>query len=156
MEALHQPTIRVAAIIAEGVPEKDTKALIAYARANNKVIIGPATVGGVQVGGAGRAPVGARVSLVWCVWEWGGGWLHGECGYSMRYIDTVIPLHSSSHNVHSYYMQLPRCPLAQRLLLLDASCQHSTARRPPSPPSYASLPTPHPAPPPPPRRVPSR
>lgn len=47
--ALKQPTIRVVAIIAEGIPEQDTKKLIAYARANNKVILGPATVGGVQV-----------------------------------------------------------------------------------------------------------
>lgn len=37
MAALKQPTIRVVAIIAEGVPESDTKQLIAYARANNKV-----------------------------------------------------------------------------------------------------------------------
>lgn len=37
MSALKQPTIRVVAIIAEGVPESDTKQLIAYARANNKV-----------------------------------------------------------------------------------------------------------------------
>ena len=50
MSALKQPTIRVVAIIAEGVPEGDTKQLIAYARANNKVIIGPATVGGIQAG----------------------------------------------------------------------------------------------------------
>jgi ATP citrate (pro-S)-lyase len=50
LEALKQPTIRTVAIIAEGVPERDTKHLIAYARANNKVIIGPATVGGVQAG----------------------------------------------------------------------------------------------------------
>ncbi|CAI5518151.1 unnamed protein product [Closterium sp. Naga37s-1] len=49
-EALKQPTIRVVAIIAEGVPEADAKTLIAYARANNKVIIGPATVGGIQAG----------------------------------------------------------------------------------------------------------
>ncbi|KAJ7571174.1 hypothetical protein O6H91_01G152900 [Diphasiastrum complanatum] len=49
-EALEQPTIRVIAIIAEGVPEGDTKKLIAYARAHNKVIIGPATVGGIQAG----------------------------------------------------------------------------------------------------------
>ena len=49
MDALHQPTLRVVAIIAEGVPEKNAKTLIGYARANNKVIIGPATVGGVQV-----------------------------------------------------------------------------------------------------------
>nr|CAD1833156.1 unnamed protein product [Ananas comosus var. bracteatus] len=44
MSALKQPTIRVVAIIAEGVPESDAKQLIAYARANNKVIIGPATL----------------------------------------------------------------------------------------------------------------
>jgi hypothetical protein len=50
MEALQTATVRVVAVIAEGVPEKDTKKLIAFARANNKVIIGPATVGGVQVG----------------------------------------------------------------------------------------------------------
>jgi len=37
MTALKQPTTRVVAIIAEGVPESDTKQLIAYARANNKV-----------------------------------------------------------------------------------------------------------------------
>lgn len=50
MEALQAATVRVVAVIAEGVPEKDTKRLIAYARSNNKVIIGPATVGGVQAG----------------------------------------------------------------------------------------------------------
>eukprot|EP00887_Chlorella_sp_A99_P004947 scaffold4.g4947.t1 len=49
-EALKLSTIRVVAIIAEGVPERDTKQLIAYAKANRKVIIGPATVGGVQAG----------------------------------------------------------------------------------------------------------
>ncbi|GFQ07724.1 ATP-citrate synthase beta chain protein 2 [Phtheirospermum japonicum] len=50
MSALKQPTIKVVAIIAEGVPEADTKQLIAYAKANNKVVIGPATVGGIQAG----------------------------------------------------------------------------------------------------------
>ncbi|CAN7045375.1 unnamed protein product [Brassica rapa subsp. trilocularis] len=50
MAALKQPTIKVVAIIAEGVPESDTKQLIAYARADNKVVIGPATVGGIQAG----------------------------------------------------------------------------------------------------------
>eukprot|EP00198_Chlamydomonas_reinhardtii_P012618 XP_001701955.1 ATP citrate lyase, subunit B [Chlamydomonas reinhardtii] len=50
LQALNSATLRVIAIIAEGVPEKDTKHLIAVARANNKVIIGPATVGGVQAG----------------------------------------------------------------------------------------------------------
>lgn len=49
LEALKQDSIRVVAIIAEGVPEADAKKLIAFAKANNKVIIGPATVGGIQV-----------------------------------------------------------------------------------------------------------
>lgn len=39
MSALKQPTIKVAAIIAEGVPESDAKELIAYAKANNKVLL---------------------------------------------------------------------------------------------------------------------
>ncbi|KAJ1380588.1 Succinyl-CoA synthetase-like [Sesbania bispinosa] len=50
MAALKQPTIRVVAIIAKEVPESDTKQLIAYARANNKIVIGPATVGAIQAG----------------------------------------------------------------------------------------------------------
>lgn len=50
VEALEQPTIRTIAIIAEGVPERNTRRLIAYANQNGKHIIGPATVGGVQAG----------------------------------------------------------------------------------------------------------
>lgn len=49
-DALKQPSIRIAAIIAEGVPERDVKCLIAYANKMDKFIIGPATVGGVQAG----------------------------------------------------------------------------------------------------------
>ncbi|XP_057485003.1 ATP-citrate synthase beta chain protein 2-like isoform X2 [Actinidia eriantha] len=49
MTNLKHPTIRVVAIIAEGVPESDTKQLMAYAKANNKVVV-PATVGCIQVG----------------------------------------------------------------------------------------------------------
>lgn len=48
--ALKQPSIRTIAIIAEGLPERDAKKLIAYANRNAKVIIGPATVGGIQAG----------------------------------------------------------------------------------------------------------
>lgn len=48
--ALKQQSIRTIAIIAEGVPERDTKKLISYANNHSKVIIGPATVGGVQAG----------------------------------------------------------------------------------------------------------
>jgi len=49
-EALQQPSIRTIAVIAEGVPERDSKRLIAYAIKHNKVVIGPATVGGMQAG----------------------------------------------------------------------------------------------------------
>lgn len=50
MDALKQSTINVVAIIAEGIPERDAKMLLAYAQHHRKVIIGPATVGGVQAG----------------------------------------------------------------------------------------------------------
>lgn len=73
MEALEQATIKVVAVIAEGVPEKNTKQMIAYARANNKVLIGPATVGGIQVGcGGGSVGCGVQGATVcpkgWPVW----------------------------------------------------------------------------------------
>ena len=50
MQALQTDTIRVVVIIAEGVPERDTKRLIAAAAAGGKIIIGPATVGAIQAG----------------------------------------------------------------------------------------------------------
>ena len=49
-EALAIPQIRTIIIIAEGVPERSTKLLTAKAKALGKVIIGPATVGGVKAG----------------------------------------------------------------------------------------------------------
>ncbi len=49
-EALAIPQIRTIVIIAEGVPERHTKMLIAKAKALGKIIIGPATVGGVKAG----------------------------------------------------------------------------------------------------------
>lgn len=50
MQALKEPTLRVVAVIAEGVPESDAKRLIAAATSANKLLIGPATVGGLQAG----------------------------------------------------------------------------------------------------------
>lgn len=47
----------------QGVPERDTKQMIAYAQSANKVIIGPATVGGVQV----RAGWGCVPYMAWCL-----------------------------------------------------------------------------------------
>ena len=49
-EALNIPQIRTVVIIAEGVPERQTKLLIAKAKTLGKVLIGPATVGGIKAG----------------------------------------------------------------------------------------------------------
>ncbi len=49
-ETLSIPQIRTIVIIAEGVPERRMKLLTAKAKALGKVIIGPATVGGIKAG----------------------------------------------------------------------------------------------------------
>ncbi len=48
--ALEQDRLRTVVIIAEGIPERETRELIALAKKKGKWIIGPATVGGVQAG----------------------------------------------------------------------------------------------------------
>jgi succinyl-CoA synthetase alpha subunit len=50
LEAFAVPQIRTVIIIAEGVPERRIKELIAQAKKLDKVIIGPATVGGIMGG----------------------------------------------------------------------------------------------------------
>nr|AOE43267.1 ATP citrate lyase [Rostrostelium ellipticum] len=50
VKALNQASIRTVVIIAEGMPENEARSLIALSKKNNKVIIGPATVGGIQAG----------------------------------------------------------------------------------------------------------
>jgi ATP citrate (pro-S)-lyase len=49
-EALAIPQIRTVIVIAEGVPERRMKQVTAKAKALGKVIIGPATVGGIKAG----------------------------------------------------------------------------------------------------------
>tara|TARA_Y100000310_G_scaffold345862_1_gene471703 strand:- start:15712 stop:17457 length:1746 start_codon:yes stop_codon:yes gene_type:complete len=49
-EALLAESIKVVVIVAEGIPERDTRELIALAKQRGKMIIGPATVGGVVAG----------------------------------------------------------------------------------------------------------
>ncbi|MDO8554188.1 MAG: citrate/2-methylcitrate synthase [Candidatus Micrarchaeota archaeon] len=49
-EALNSKTINTIAIIAEGMPERETRELITLAKKNKKVVIGPATVGGITAG----------------------------------------------------------------------------------------------------------
>ena len=50
LEALESETIRTVVIIAEGVPERQSRHLIKVAEKRNKHIIGPATVGGIKAG----------------------------------------------------------------------------------------------------------
>ncbi len=50
IEAISFPSIRTISIIAEGIPEHRTKEIIARAKQNEKMIIGPATVGGIKAG----------------------------------------------------------------------------------------------------------
>ncbi|KYQ88148.1 ATP citrate synthase [Tieghemostelium lacteum] len=49
--ALLEPSVRVVVIIAEGMPENEARSLISIAARHGKVIIGPATVGGILAGG---------------------------------------------------------------------------------------------------------
>jgi ATP-citrate lyase alpha-subunit len=49
-KALETDSIRTVAIIAEGIPERESRKLRKLARQNNKYIIGPATVGGIVAG----------------------------------------------------------------------------------------------------------
>ncbi|HOT06518.1 MAG: Succinyl-CoA ligase (ADP-forming) subunit alpha [Methanosaeta sp. PtaB.Bin039] len=50
MDALNQPSIKTVAVIAEGVPERQARIMAASAKKAGKVIIGPATVGGMVAG----------------------------------------------------------------------------------------------------------
>ncbi len=49
-EALDADTLKIIAVIAEGIPERKERILGALARKKGKVIIGPATVGGIAAG----------------------------------------------------------------------------------------------------------
>ncbi len=49
-DALNTDTIRTLVLVAEGMPENQTRELIRIAKENNKWIIGPATVGAIKVG----------------------------------------------------------------------------------------------------------
>ena len=50
MEALNHPQIRSLAIIAEGIPERQSRMLLKAANQRNVTMIGPATVGGIKAG----------------------------------------------------------------------------------------------------------
>ncbi|MHA1835524.1 MAG: citrate/2-methylcitrate synthase [Candidatus Odinarchaeia archaeon] len=50
MEAIETDTIRTIVVIAEGIPERKTRIMTAKAKQRGKIIIGPATVGGIAAG----------------------------------------------------------------------------------------------------------
>jgi len=50
MEALDHSQLKTVAIIAEGIPERRTKMIVAKANKNKVTVIGPATVGGLRAG----------------------------------------------------------------------------------------------------------
>ncbi|GAB4030922.1 MAG: citrate/2-methylcitrate synthase [Elusimicrobiota bacterium] len=50
MEALNHPNIKTVAVIAEGVPERRARMIAATAKKLDKMVIGPATVGGIKAG----------------------------------------------------------------------------------------------------------
>lgn len=49
-EALSKDSIKTIVVVAEGIPERQTKELIALAKEKGKMIIGPSTVGGIIAG----------------------------------------------------------------------------------------------------------
>ncbi|MFX0086615.1 MAG: citrate/2-methylcitrate synthase [Candidatus Hodarchaeota archaeon] len=49
-EALESDTIRTVAVIAEGIPERQSREILKLAKEKGKTIIGPATVGGIKAG----------------------------------------------------------------------------------------------------------
>lgn len=62
VEALNYPTIKTVVIIAEGIPERQTRELIALRKKLGKWIIGPATVGGFVAGGFKVGNAGGALS----------------------------------------------------------------------------------------------
>ncbi len=60
-EVLDVPSIKVITIVAEDVPERQTKELIALAKEKGKILLGPATVGGIV---AGKFRIGHAAGMV--------------------------------------------------------------------------------------------
>jgi ATP-citrate lyase alpha-subunit len=61
-EILNMPTIKTVAIIAEGIPERQTRELVALKNRLGKWIIGPASVGGIAAGAFKIGNAGGAVS----------------------------------------------------------------------------------------------
>jgi succinyl-CoA synthetase alpha subunit/citrate synthase len=64
MEGLDIDTIKTIVIIAEGVPERRAHKIIAKAKAKGKMIIGPATVGGIRAGAFKTGNIGGTIENI--------------------------------------------------------------------------------------------
>jgi ATP-citrate lyase alpha-subunit len=64
VEAIENKNINTIVVIAEGIPERKTRMLIAKAKEKNKWIIGPATVGGISAGQFKIANTGGTVDNI--------------------------------------------------------------------------------------------
>lgn len=67
LEALASPSIRTVAIIAEGVPEQQSRLLIRAAEEKGVTVIGPATVGGITPGCFRIGNTGGMLDNIVCV-----------------------------------------------------------------------------------------
>jgi len=64
MEGLNEPKLRTVVVIAEGMPERQARHLRAVAIERGKVIIGPATVGGIAAGAFKVANTGGTIESI--------------------------------------------------------------------------------------------
>ena len=64
MEALVEAQLRTVVVIAEGIPERLSRHLRAVALKNKKVVIGPATVGGIAAGAFKMANTGGTIENI--------------------------------------------------------------------------------------------
>lgn len=64
MEALASNTIRTVVIIAEGIPERQSREIARYSKTQKKTVIGPATVGGIKAGCFKIANTGGTINNI--------------------------------------------------------------------------------------------
>lgn len=64
MQALKLPSIKTIMITAEGLPERQAREIALIARKQNKIIIGPATVGAITPGSFKTANIGGTISNI--------------------------------------------------------------------------------------------
>lgn len=64
MQALASKTLKTVVIIAEGIPERQSREIAQYSKTQKKVVIGPATVGGIKAGCFKMANTGGTLTSI--------------------------------------------------------------------------------------------